>query len=138
MKLPDRLKAGGKLIKRPCLMKRTTEMNEGIQFLSLGGGVDSTALAMHLCRDEARNLWDLEKNLIKLLNFEWVVFSDPGSEWGQHTNISTQKKSVESWTQLQDRLLHLQRYFRHKTMNESGLAVPSSLKRGEGELGKVD
>ena len=59
-------------------------MDNGIQFLSLGGGVDSSALlAMHICRDESAEILGITREELdaKLPNWEWVVFADPGSEW---------------------------------------------------------
>lgn len=97
-------------------------MNEGIQFLSLGGGVDSTALlAMHLCRDEAAEILGITREELdaKLPNFEWVVFSDPGSEWeATYENIEYAKQICEKVGLNFKIVYYMQRYFRHKETNE--------------------
>ncbi len=55
-----------------------------IRILSLGGGVDSSALlAMHFCREEAAEILEMTRDELdqKLPDFQHVVFADPGSEW---------------------------------------------------------
>ena len=97
-------------------------MHEGIQFLSLGGGVDSTALlAMHLCRDEAAEKLGISREELdsKLPNFEWVVFADPGSEWqSTYDNIEYAKMICEKVGLNFKIVVYMQRYYRHIDTNE--------------------
>lgn len=97
-------------------------MNEGIQFLSLGGGVDSTALlAMHLCRDEATEILGITREELdaKLPNFEWVVFSDPGSEWAStYENIEYARTICKNAGLNFQVVYYEQKWYRHKETNE--------------------
>ena len=123
MGLPTASRTGGLQIKQPPFPpNEKLNMNEGIQFLSLGGGVDSTALlAMHLCRDEATEILGITREELdaKLPNFEWVVFSDPGSEWAStYENIEYARTICKNAGLNFQVVYYEQRYFRHKETNE--------------------
>jgi len=97
-------------------------MDNGIQFLSLGGGVDSSALlAMHICRDESAEILGITREELdaKLPNWEWVVFADPGSEWkATYENIEYAKTICEKVGLNFKIVTYEQRYFRHRETNE--------------------
>jgi hypothetical protein len=93
-----------------------------IQILSLGGGVDSSALlAMHLCREDAAEHLGITIDELnsKLPQYKYVVFADPGSEWpATYENIEYAKRLCEIAGLHFETVIYEQRYFRNHETNE--------------------
>lgn len=93
-----------------------------VEMLSLGGGVDSTCLlAMDLCPEAAAaHLGITVEKLREIIpGYEWVVFSDPGSEWPQtYENLEYAETICNKVGKNFQRVYFMQGFYRHKDTNE--------------------